>query len=546
MDSLIGKRIGQYAITEFLGEGGMGVIYKAHQPSLDRDVAIKILTGPLADDEEFVARFRREAMAAGSLGHPNILTIHDAGTTGDGLHYIVMQYAPGGTLKDLVDRGPMPVERAREIAAQIADALAAAHAHGIVHRDLKPSNILLARDGRPLLTDFGVALVSSGTRLTRTGMSVGTAEYMSPEQAQGLAVDQRSDIYALGIMLYEMLAGDVPFVGDTPLATLYQHVHNTISTARLDDLGVPHWLSAVVERALAKQPEDRHASAAVMATLLRQQEAPVPPRRDRPTAAAARRVTPPPLTPPPFTPPPVAMAAPERRRGRTLLWLLIVVAAIALMAAATYLFYFRPARQAGGAGGTAQPLIVDQPTDINPERATAQAEAALEETVTALALETAEAIAGATAAAQQAALDQTAAEGTHVAQQQTATAVAMLAATVEAGETRTAADGAESTRAAEAAVAEATSLALTAEAQAALEQNLTPEAQATETAEPMPTATPTSPPPTATPTAMPTAVPLTSTPLPVRRAEVSGFEADEEWRRGDEPYGTLSRSTEQV
>ena len=191
MDSLIGKRIGQYAITEFLGEGGMGVIYKAHQPSLDRDVAIKILTGPLADDEEFVARFRREAMAAGSLGHPNILTIHDAGTTGDGLHYIVMQYAPGGTLKDLVDRGPMPVERAREIAAQIADALAAAHAHGIVHRDLKPSNILLARDGRPLLTDFGVALVSSGTRLTRTGMSVGTAEYMSPEQAQGLAVDKR-------------------------------------------------------------------------------------------------------------------------------------------------------------------------------------------------------------------------------------------------------------------------------------------------------------------------------------------------------------------
>jgi len=232
LDPLIGKEIGRFVITERIGEGGMAVVYKAHQPSLNRDVAVKILTGPLARDEEFVLRFRREAVVAGALGHPNILTVHDAGTTEDGLHYIVMEYASGGTLKELLARGPLSVERACEIGAQVADALEAAHGAGIVHRDLKPSNILFSGDGRPLLMDFGVALTASGTRLTRAGVVVGTPEYMSPEQAQGAEVDRRSDVYSLGILVYEMLTGDVPFVGDTPLGTLYQ-----VSDSRRDGCG---------------------------------------------------------------------------------------------------------------------------------------------------------------------------------------------------------------------------------------------------------------------------------------------------------------------
>ena len=275
MDPLIGRQIGPYVITEWLGEGGMAVVYKAHQPSLNRDVAIKILTGVLARDEELVMRFRREAVAAGALGHPNILTIYDAGTTDDVLHYIVMEYAPGGTLKDLLRRGPLPVDRACDIAAQIGAALQVAHDHGIIHRDLKPSNILLAGDGRPLLMDFGVALTTSEPRLTRTGLALGTPEYMSPEQAQGQPVDGRSDVYAMGAMLYEMLSGDVLFFGETPLATLYRHVHEAApDLSQMPGVHVPLWLAAVVKRALEKQPEARYQTAREMAAALRSRSSP--------------------------------------------------------------------------------------------------------------------------------------------------------------------------------------------------------------------------------------------------------------------------------
>ena len=294
MDPLIGREIGPYVITEWLGEGGMAVVYKAHQPSLRRYVAIKILTGVLSRDEELVSRFRREAVAAGGLGHPNILTIYDAGTTEDGLHYIVMEYVPGGTVKDLLRQGPLLVDRACDIAAQIADALQAAHDHGIIHRDLKPSNILLAGDGRPLLMDFGVALTAREPRLTRTGLALGTPEYMSPEQAQGKPVDGRTDVYALGALLYEMLSGEVLFIGETPLATMYRHVHEAPpDLAQMPGVQVPGWLAGVVSRALAKQPEERYQTAGEMAAALRSRTAPHPVQRPSAVVEEPEIVVPP-------------------------------------------------------------------------------------------------------------------------------------------------------------------------------------------------------------------------------------------------------------
>ncbi len=426
MDSLIGKEIGQYVITQWLGEGGMAVVYKAHQPSLNRDVAIKILTGPLARDEEFVLRFRREAVAAGALGHPNILTIYDAGTTHDGLHYIVMEYVPGGTLKEFMERGPLPVDRARHIVAQIADALQAAHQHGIVHRDLKPSNILFTRDGRPLLMDFGVALTAAGTRLTRTGMAVGTPEYMSPEQAQGLAVDGRSDIYSLGIMIYEMLTGEVPFVSDTPLATLYQHVHNAISKSALLDSGVPDWLSTVVQQTLSKRPEDRYQTAREMAEALRRERAPVSAPLPGPAMPAA-----------PSAPRPAVVAPAERRRGRGLLWTVSIVAGIVIVAGATYALFFRTPPKVAPTSTTRATIIAQLTDTPSPTQGDTQT--------------------------------------------LTATAVAAAVATTEVRETKLAGAVAESTRVAEAATA--TSVAVTAEAGRSLVQTMTAEAQAGLTAE---------------------------------------------------------------
>ena len=332
MDPMIGRQIGRYTITEWLGEGGMAVVYKAHQPSLNRDVAIKILTGMLAHDEEYVDRFRREAVVAGALGHPNILTVHDAGTTDEGQHYIVMEYAPAGTLKERLGRGPLSVADACWMGAQIAGALDAAHRRCIVHRDLKPSNVLLADDGRPLLTDFGVALVTSGTRLTRTGLAIGTPEYMSPEQAQGFAVDARSDVYSLGILLCEMLVGEVPFAADTPLATLYRQVNEAAPRLSALDRRIPEWLADVVACTLAKSPMDRYQSAAAVAGALRGEAEPA----TRSTSSRIASVQPAPASGP-------VRPLEARPKGGRRLWPLAVLAAAVTIAAGTYLLALLPA-----------------------------------------------------------------------------------------------------------------------------------------------------------------------------------------------------------
>jgi len=276
VDPLIGTRMGPYNITELIGEGGMAIVYKGFQESLHRYVALKVLRDELARDQQFVARFRQEALAAANLNHPNIVHVYDAGSS-NGKYFIAMAYVDGGTLKDLIQQRRINPERAVSIAIQLAEALDHAHNQGLIHRDVKPNNVLMTRDGRPLLTDFGIAkALYDAKQLTRTGTSIGTPEYMAPEQAQGRSPDGRTDIYALGIVLYEMLASKVPFCTDTPVATMYMHVHEPpppLRQAGADTTArgaVPEWLENVVCKALAKNPDDRYATAGLFAAALRQ------------------------------------------------------------------------------------------------------------------------------------------------------------------------------------------------------------------------------------------------------------------------------------
>jgi serine/threonine protein kinase len=315
MDELIGQSFGSYRVVEKLGEGGMAVVYKGYQASLNRYVAIKVLRGDLAHDQEFVARFHREALAVAKLSHPNILHIYDTGVA-HGVYYIVMDYAEGGSLSDLIRQGPIDASRAVSIAIQMAGALDYAHREGLIHRDVKPSNILLSKDGRPLLSDFGIAkIMYEATQLTRTGATIGTPEYMAPEQVQGQPSDGRADIYALGVVLYEMLAGTVPFRAATPVATLYKHVHEPLPPLRQANSNVPAWLEAAVYKALAKRPEDRFQRASAFARALRQS-------RVLDSAGRVPSVTPktplprdlPPTTPPPRSRTPVGARQPAERR----------------------------------------------------------------------------------------------------------------------------------------------------------------------------------------------------------------------------------------
>jgi serine/threonine-protein kinase len=271
--NLIGQTLGRYQIVEEIGKGGMGVVYKAIQPALQRHVAIKVLRPPLTFDDQFVQRFQREALAAGHLRNPHIVTVLDVGEE-HGLHYIVMEYLQGRTLGALIrqewGRGEtLALSRVATIVDQIAAALDDAHQHGLVHRDVKPANIFVDDRDRVTLTDFGIAKAAAeAERLTQTGMSIGTPEYMSPEQARGEEVDHRSDVYALGIVVYQMLTGKVPFQATTPLAVLYKQIHEPpppLSSARL---GLPRALDRVLARALAKEPDQRYGSAGAFAEAL--------------------------------------------------------------------------------------------------------------------------------------------------------------------------------------------------------------------------------------------------------------------------------------
>ncbi len=264
-DTLIDRTFDRrYVIRRKLGSGGMADVYLAEDQELGRRVALKLLDERHASDEQFVERFRREAQSAAGLNHPNIVSIFDRGRA-EGTYYIAMEYLDGRTLKELLIRnGPTPVPIAIDYARQILGALSFAHRNGIIHRDIKPHNIIVGPDGRLKVTDFGIAR-SGASQMTEAGSIVGTAQYLSPEQARGAPVDPRSDLYSLGIVLYEMLTGQVPFTGDTPVEIAMKHLSQVPEPpSKLRPDVVPHDLDAVVMRALAKDPDQRYASAEEM------------------------------------------------------------------------------------------------------------------------------------------------------------------------------------------------------------------------------------------------------------------------------------------
>jgi serine/threonine-protein kinase len=260
-DTLIGALFdGRYTVVRKLGAGGMANVYLAEDQELGRRVAIKILNERHANDDQFVERFRREAKNAAALSHPNIVSIYDRGEA-EGTYYIAMEYIDGRSLKELiVTRGPAPLTVAVEYARQILSALRFAHRHGIVHRDIKPHNVLVDAEGRVKVTDFGIARAGT-SQMTEAGSIVGTAQYLSPEQARGTSVDQRSDLYSLGIVLYELLTGAVPFNGDTPVEIAMKHLSSVPEPPSVRRSEIPRDLDLIVMRALAKDPEDRYQSA---------------------------------------------------------------------------------------------------------------------------------------------------------------------------------------------------------------------------------------------------------------------------------------------
>jgi serine/threonine protein kinase len=263
MDTLqSGQMLGAYRIISQVGKGGMATVYKAYQSSMDRNVAIKVLPRQLAESPEFAARFQQEARIIARLEHPHILPVFDYGES-DGVTYFVMRYLEAGTLKTKMEAGPLSLNEIDRLFTQLTEALNYAHGHGIVHRDLKPANALIDGDGNLFLTDFGIAklLESASPRLTQTDAILGTPAYISPEQAKAETVNQRSDIYSLGIILYEMVTGSVPFVADTPLAVILKHISDPLPPPSIIKKDIPESIERVILKALAKDPSDRYATA---------------------------------------------------------------------------------------------------------------------------------------------------------------------------------------------------------------------------------------------------------------------------------------------
>lgn len=269
MERLINRVLGGYSLTEELGKGGMATVYKAYQPKLARWVAVKVLDPAyITDDSQVLARFRREARTIAALPHPNILTVHDYGEE-EGLTYIVMEYVEGGTLKDQLRGEPFDCQRAVSLSIGVGRALAFAHDQGIIHRDVKPANILLRREDWPLLADFGLVKLQQARRaLTQAGMILGTPDYTSPEQALGETADHRADIYALGVVLFEMITGELPFKAEKAFDVLLMHINEPPPRPRELAPNTPALVEEIIMKALAKSPDERYSAMKEMVAKL--------------------------------------------------------------------------------------------------------------------------------------------------------------------------------------------------------------------------------------------------------------------------------------
>jgi predicted Ser/Thr protein kinase len=345
---------GRYEVGRRIGQGGMATIYLGTDRLLRRTVAVKVLAHRFAPDQRFVARFRREAKAAAGLNHPNVVSVYDTGSD-EGIHWIVMEHVEGDTLEEVLrEGGGLAIRRALEIAEDLCRALAVAHAAGLIHRDVKPANVMIDTKGRVKVMDFGIArAIGDATTLTGTGWVLGTASYLSPEQARGDPVDVRSDVYSLGCVLYEMVAGRPPFIADTPVALAYKHVHEEPVPPSFINRAVPAGLEAVVMRAIAKAPSDRYASAEAIG------EAVTEVARDQSVRVEAVSGTEVGLTDPsPSDTVPLAQAGgPARRSGRR--WRPARAIALALLAVTGFLV----ARAVLGPGEVAIPDVKLLPRD---------------------------------------------------------------------------------------------------------------------------------------------------------------------------------------
>ena len=383
----IGRLLGgRYRLVDLLGEGGMATIYRAHDEQLGRDVAVKLLRPEYGRDRAFVDRFRQEAKAAASLNHPNVVNVFDFGTDEAG-PFIVMELVEGGDLGALIrEEAPLPPTAAAEIARQIAEGLAAAHARGIVHRDIKPSNVLLAPGGRVKVVDFGIARALSESQLTLPGTTLGSIHYFSPEQARGEAVTGSSDLYSLGLVLFEMLTGQRAWRGETPAAAAMARLSGEPPVPSRLRPGIPPALDAIVQRALAPDPEHRFPSAAAfsqaLGRFLQAPEAPAP----RPAVAPMSDSAPTVVGVPAARTPVPAAAAPampargtaytsrravvetdeeeERRGAGAWGWAAALLALLLLVAAAVLIFLFM-SRGSGGTAASPTPAVVQAPSLIN-------------------------------------------------------------------------------------------------------------------------------------------------------------------------------------
>ncbi|SMB94670.1 serine/threonine protein kinase [Thermanaeromonas toyohensis ToBE] len=317
---MIGKILeGRYEIKEALGGGGMAQVYRGEDRLLHRSVTIKILREQFASDKDFIARFQQEARSVAKLSHPNVVSIYDVGQE-DGLYYLVMEYVEGRSLKEIIkERGHLSVREALDIALQICEALEHAHENGVIHRDVKPHNILITKHGRVKVTDFGIAQAMTEATLTYSGTLIGSVHYLAPEQARGEPTGVTVDIYALGVVLYEMVTGELPFQGDTPLAVALKHLQEEPRPPRELNPAIPPALERIILRALAKDPARRYPTAAALRADLRALRSVL-----EEDDFATREL---PLLAQEKDPPAVART---RRRPRVWAWVLIILAFLGL------------------------------------------------------------------------------------------------------------------------------------------------------------------------------------------------------------------------